>query len=312
MNEDGAETLYWFDIEQPVANFGVSVIASSANSLIDPWVLGSKDESDVQGYAGTPVNVNDLTIDARADVQAAGAQYPRLQRFYVSVDSRADPFTNRPLKGQYLLNAWVNDVTPPALRMLTTRVAAGRPLLVAQAADEGAGVDPLSLVLSYKRVLVGASAYDPFTGLILFGLPTQAPKLTKGKTPTVIQAADFQETKNINTPGDDIYPNTNFRPLRLNVVNGPAVSWLLPFARECAAAKTERLVVAASSTARLSRVVFSVDGKRVGVDRSGADGLFAVDWKTAGAKKGTQRLVATLVDGAGRTNSTGRVVRVCR
>ena len=312
MNEDGAETLYSFDIERPVANFGVSVIASAANALVEPWVLGSKDENDVQGYTGTPVNVNDLTIDAHADVQAAGVQFPRLQRFYVSVDSRADPFTDQSFKGEYLLNAWVDDVTSPALRMLTTRVAAGRPLLVAQAADAGSGIDPLSLVISYKNILLGASGYDPFTGIILFGIPTQAPKLTKGKTVGVLQAADFQETKNVNTPGDDIFPNTSFRRVSLKVVSGPAVTWLMPFARECAAAKTERLVVVGSSTSKLSRVAFFVDGKQVGVDKSSADGVFAVDWKTTGAKKGTHKLLATLFDQAGRSDSAGRVVRVCR
>jgi len=35
--------------------------------------------------------VNALTFDANVDVGAAGVQFPRLQRFYVSVDSRADP-----------------------------------------------------------------------------------------------------------------------------------------------------------------------------------------------------------------------------
>ena len=135
MNEDGSEHLYYTDINQPVVNFGVSLLASSAGALIDPFVLGSKDENDVQGYTGTPTNVNALTFDANIDIGAAGVQFPRLQRFFVSVDSRADEFTNRSQKGQYILNSWVNDLTPPAVRILTTRVTAGRPLIVAQAFD---------------------------------------------------------------------------------------------------------------------------------------------------------------------------------
>ena len=164
MNEDGSEHLYWTEIDAPVLNFGVSVIAATPGSLIDPFVLGSKDENDVQGYAATPTDVNGLTYDAQVDIGAAGVQFPRLQRFYVAVDSRADPFTNQPLKGRYLLNAWVNDVTPPFVRLLTTRVTAGRPLLVAEVADAGSGVDPLSLVIGYDGELVGASAYDPVSG----------------------------------------------------------------------------------------------------------------------------------------------------
>jgi subtilisin family serine protease len=310
MDEDGAERLYSVDIEQPVANFGVSILASTG--LVDPFVLGSKDENDVQGYAGTPVDVNDLTFDAHVDVGAAGAQFPRLQRFYVSVDSRADPFTGSSLKGRYLLNAWINDVTPPFVRMLTTRVAAGRPLLVAQAVDLQSGVDPLSIVIAYKRVLLGASAYDAGTGLILFGIPANAPKLSKGKTPAVLQVQDYQETKNINTPGDDIYPNTAFRPLRINVVAGPAVTWVLPFANDCAAKPRERLVVTGSSNAKATKVEFRADGKLVGVDRSGPGGVWALAWKTSGVKKGKHHLTATLIDRAGRSDTAGRSVRVCK
>jgi hypothetical protein len=309
MNEDGSETLYYVDLEQPAVNFGVSVLASSG--LVDPWVLTAKDENEVAGYAGTPVNVNNLTIDSGVDIGAAGAQFPKVQRLYVSVDSRADPFTNASAKGKYVLNAWIDDVTPPAVRMLTTRVTAGRPLLVGQVLDAGSGVDPLSIVISYKRVLLGASDYDPFSGLVIFGIPSQAPKLTKGKTPTVLSAADYQESKNINTPSDNIFPNTAFRPTRLTVVDGPTITWLLPFSRGCAQAKEDRLVVAAGSTTKVTGVTFSVDGKRVGVDKSGPDGVYAVTWKTAGLKKGQHKLLATVKDTSGRGESAGRTVSIC-
>ena len=64
--------------------------SQSANSEIDPWVLGSKDENDVQGYAGMPVNVNGLMYDYRADIEAAGASSRSTKRYYVSVDSGSD------------------------------------------------------------------------------------------------------------------------------------------------------------------------------------------------------------------------------
>ena len=161
MNEDGSETLYSFEVDQPIVNFGVSVLDASTGSLIDPFVLGSKDENDVQGYAGIPTDVNSLTFDSGFDVGTAGVQFPRLQRFYVAVDSRADEFTNRSQKGQYVLKAWVDDLSAPAVRILTTRVTAGRPLIAAVAVDLQSGVDPLSLVINYNNALVGASAYDP-------------------------------------------------------------------------------------------------------------------------------------------------------
>ncbi len=311
MNEDGSEHLYWTSIDEPAVNFGVSVLAESPGALIDPFVLGSKDENDVQGYAGVPTDVNSLTYDSQLDIGAAGAQFPRLQRFYVAVDSRADPFTNQPLKGSYLLNAWINDVTPPSLRLLTTRVSAGRPLIVAQALDGGAGVDPLSLVLSYQGVLIGASAYDPFSGLALFGLPSQAPKLRAGTTRTIIAASDYQEAKNIDTVGTDLLPNTSFKLDKLKVVNGPAVTWIEPPANACAITK-DRLVAVAGSTTKITKVQF-FDGRHlVGTTKSGPGGIFSVPWSTGGLAKGKHSMTAVAVDRSGRKAVARRQLRVCK
>jgi hypothetical protein len=273
-------------------------------------VLGSKDENDVQGYSATPVNVNALTFDYSVDVGAAGIQFPRLQRLFVAVDSRADPFTNKPLKGRYILRAWVDDLFPPAVRMLTTRVSAGRPLLVARAFDLGSGVDPTSLVFNYHGVLVGASAYDPVSGIVVFGLPAQAPALKPGRTRGIVFASDFQESKNLNPIGGDFLPNSTFVRARLRVVAGPAVTWLAPDADGCAA-KQERIVVAGSSTARVRRVVFTDSGRAFATVRKGA-GLYAATWRTSGLAPGKHVVAATLIDARGRSASVARRLRVCR
>ena len=311
MNESGAERLYSIDLDRPVSNFGVSILAESQGALVDPFVLGSKDERDVQGYAGIPTDVNGLTYDYGVDIGAAGVQFPRVQRFYVAVDSRADPFSGRAQNGSYLLNTWVDDVTPPSLRILTTRVTAGRPLIVARAVDNGSGVDPLSLVIGYDHALVGASAYDPESGLALFGLPDAAPKLAAGSTTLTLEASDFQEAKNIETAGDQILPNTAFLRRGLTVVAGPSVTWLEPPQRSCALAH-DRLTVAAASTKSVTKVVFSDGAKRIGVDRNGPGGVYSLPWSTAKLKHGPHRLRATVVDAAGRTATAAETVSICR
>jgi hypothetical protein len=194
--------------------------------------------------------------------------------------------------------------------VLTTRVTAGRPLIVAQAVDGGSGVDPLSLVLNYNNALVGASAYDPFTGLVVFGIPDAAPPFRAGRTRAIVQASDYQEAKNINTVGNDIYPNTQFLATRLRVVKGPTVSWIEPPAHVCAL-KTERLLVVADSTTKVRQVAFTDNRKPIGVDRTG-NGVYTVTWRTAGLKKGTHRLLATVTDASGRKAAAGRVLRTCR
>ena len=74
----------------------------------------------------------------------------------------ATAFTGRALAGRYVLRSWVNDVTPPSLQLLTTRVSAGRPTLVSRVTDTQSGVDPRSLVDRLPRRRSSAAAsYDP-------------------------------------------------------------------------------------------------------------------------------------------------------
>ena len=311
MDETGSETLYVTKIDTPVANLGVAVEAAQAGSLVDPWFLGSPNERDVQGYAGTPVNANELMFDFHVDIGAAGASFPKVQRFWIAVDSSSDAFTHRPLPGAYVLRSWVNDVTPPKIRLLTRRVTAGRPTIVARVIDKGAGVDPLSLVIAYRGVLVGAVVYDPVTGIALFPLPKAAAKIPKGRTRAVVTASDFQEAKNVDSVGDEIMPNTSFRPVKITGVAGPALTWVSPAENQCVA-KTAGLVVVASSNKRLRSVRFFADGKQIGIDRKGAAELYSGSWRTRLAPTGRHVLRAVALDAGGRTLAATRHVRICR
>jgi minor extracellular serine protease Vpr len=311
MDESGGERTYVTSIDQPVANLGVAVESSTSGSLVDPWFLGSPNERDVQGSAGTPVNVNELMVDFGIDLGAAGASFPKVQRFYVSVDSGSDPFTHRPLPGEYVLRSWVNDVRPPRLRLVTRRVAKGRPTIVARVTDAGAGVDPLSLVIAYRGMLVGAALYDPTSGIAIFPLPEQAAKLPAGRTRAVLSAADFQESKNVNGVGDNILPNTAFRPVSITGVTGPAVTWVSPPENQCVS-KTVALVVVAGSSQRVRSVRFDVDGKQIGLVRRGVSDVYTGTWQTRFALRGRHVLTATATDAGGRTFSATRTLRVCR
>src|SRR4051812_42548590 len=131
LHEDGAEKLYVFHLNSAAANFGVSVLAQSGG-VIDPFILSRPDENSVQGYAATPFDVNFFTFDALSPVQAAAVDSPRVKAYYVAVDPPRDAFSGQLYGARYLLNAWVTAVPPPLVRVLTTRVAAGRPTLAVQ------------------------------------------------------------------------------------------------------------------------------------------------------------------------------------
>jgi hypothetical protein len=317
MDQDGAEDLYTLLLDEPVVNFGAAVWLAGEGAVIDPWILGSADENDVQGQGATPINVNNYTFGYRGDVGAAGITFARPKRYWISVDSGRDQFTGRPRHGRYVLKAWQNDVFAPSVRLVSARVTAGRPLVIARVVDppvRGAdsGVDPTALVLSYRRALVGASAYDPLSGYALFDLPGAAPTIPAGRTDAMILAADFQEAKNLSTPGGSILPNTTVATVRIRGVRGPTVTWLVPERRACVERPRQRLLVAADSDARVRSVTF-LDGKRR-IARVGGNTikLYASSWQTASAARGSHTLTAVVLDARGRVARATRTVRVCR
>jgi len=287
MHEDGAETLYVLRVDRPAANAGVSVVSQSRGAQVEPFFLLGRDENTIAGQAGLPVDVNNLSARFKDDAGAAGVELPRAQAYYVAVDAPRDPFTGKLLAGTYTLRSWIDDVTPPTVRLLTTRVSAGRPTIVLRATDAGSGVDPRSLTIGFKGVLVGAADYDPVTGLAVVPLPRGAPALAAGTTRARIRVSDFQETKNVDTSGPSIFPNTRFARTRLTVVEGPTVTWLQ--------AGCSRLLVAAASTKRVREVRFFANGHAIAVVRRGRSGLYRTAWRG-----GRASLRAVVVDASGR------------
>jgi hypothetical protein len=291
-------------------NFGVAVVTQSPGSSIDPFLLGAKDESSVLGYVGTPVNINSLTAGFQLPIGAAGAQFALPGRYFISVDSGRNEFTGQRLAGTWRLRSWVNDLRRPTIRVLTTRVAAGRPTIALQILDQGSGVDPFSLVLSYGGVVVGAAGYDPFTGVAVFPLPSTAPRLRAGRLRMAFLASDNQEAKNANTYGGDVLPNTRIAGRQLRVVRRATLTWLTPLARRCAPRRVQ-LLVSASATNRIQAVRFYDGERRLRVVRRGVAGLFETTWQTRRAKRGLHQLRA-VVQARGQRAEATRVVRVCR
>jgi hypothetical protein len=273
MIEDGAERVYVVPhLKRPVVNFGVGVVGSSRNAVIDPWLLGSLDENNVQGETGTPMNVNPLTFDFGLAISAAGVIFPSLKRYYVVVDSTQDLFTGRALRGRYRLRYRVNDLRPPVVKLLTRRVAvAGR--RSRSSAGPRRGVDPYSMLIAYQGVAVAAAAYDASSGIAIYVLPSEAPKVEGGRNLALLAASDFQESKNVSTFGPNVMPNTRFRFANIRGVRGTTITWLLPRHRGCLPGNNQELLVLASTTSRIQSVRFFNGRRLIGTDRTGTAGL---------------------------------------
>jgi minor extracellular serine protease Vpr len=310
MDESGKEHLYVTTIDKKTVNFGVAVLSESSGSLVEPWLLAAPDENTVLGYAGTPVNVNGILVDYQSDIGVAGAVFQSPGKYYVSVDSRRDPFTHKSLDGSYVLRSWVNDLKPPKVTLLTTRVAAGRPTIALRVTDSQSGPDPYSVVFGFGNDLIGAAAFDPKSGTVIIPIPPEAGTLDAGRPRVLLLASDNQESKNVNTIGANALPNTTIKTASITVVDGPAITWIAPQASACAA-KKERLVVLASDTSKISSVTFSDGARKISTVKTGVADLYAADWKTKGLAKGRHVLKALVTDRAGRHVAASRTVRVC-
>ena len=150
----------------------------------------------------------------------------------------------------------------------------------------------------------------PASGVALFPLPSDAPQLRAGRRVLSASAADFQEAKNVDSVGDELLPNTAFAEGPIRVVNGPAVTWVVPETNECAAARTP-LVALASSTAAVRSVRFFLGRTLVATVRRGPAGLYTATWRRGTAAKGKHTLRAIVTDAKGRKAEAQRVVRVC-
>ena len=323
VDDDGREKVYRLDIPRQAVNAGVVVVRPalkidagivslfSSNAPIHPWFLASLDENDVTGYAGIPVNSNGLMPDFLMNVGAAGGVFLPPGRYYVSVDSGRDLFTGRSLAGRYILRSWVNDVRPPNIALITRRVNAGRPTIVARVRDAASGVDPLSLQLLGQAFQIGATSFDPATGIATFSIPRDQRPLQPGPSFMRIFASDYQETKNIHTEGVNPMPNSRFLGIRMEVVNRPAVTWILPNENACLAARA-KLQVVAGSNATVSSVGFFDGQRQIGRVRRNRGGIYELNWRTRAARRGPHVLTAIASDTRGREAEATRRVRVCR
>jgi subtilisin family serine protease len=318
LNEIGREQVYYVDVSGRQANVGVVVVdplldtSGSFEDLliapIHPWLMGSADENDVQGLAGTPVNTNSYMPGFLLDSRAAGTAFPRPGRYYVSIESGVDPFGRQGYDGPYVLRSWINDTKPPTVKLLTTRVSAGRPTIAFRATDTQSGIDPYSILLDAGHLISGPTLFDQRTGIAIIPVPRQAQALPAGRATIRLIASDNQEAKNVNSDSTDLLPNTARRRVQVRVVRGPTVTWIAPQANACVSRSTE-LDVVANSTSAVSSVGFFAGSRQVGRVRRAAGGIYSVTWNASG--RGKRVLSAIVSDSSGREARARRTVRLC-
>jgi subtilisin family serine protease len=190
----GPEVVYRFRLTRPTANFGVVVLERAPRSRVEPRVVSGLDENRLTGYAGLPVVHNPYLEEFRTSALAAGALSPLPGEYAIVFDS-----ATRAGAGRFTFRFWVNDVTPPTLRLRTRVVDRGGPVLVA-ATDAGSGVYPNEIPATVDGRRVSARYRR---GVVRIDTGALAP----GKHRLRLRVSDYQETKNTENVAR-ILPNT--------------------------------------------------------------------------------------------------------
>ena len=186
----GPERAYSVTITGHPANFGVVMTSGRAT----PHITLGDAEDHLAGYTSLPLDLNPYRKSYGSPVAASGVVLPAAGPYDIVFDTRsaaqAGPFTFR---------YWVNDVTPPTLRVVSSKST-----ILVSATDAGSGVDPSSIVATLDGKPVKA----------IYAAGTVRIAAAKGPHRLVLSVADFQETKNMEDV-PPILPNT--RVLRVTV-----------------------------------------------------------------------------------------------
>jgi len=189
----GPEQVFQYTLKAPATNLGAVVLSHARGVRVSPRLVVGGDENRLVGYTAIPVDINPYADFGRI-VPAVGAIFPAPAVYDVVFDT---PAGAKP--GKFTFRFWVNDVTPPAVRLLTRRIRANGKIRV-RVTDAGSGVDPASLVV---RVDQSRPRFVYKGGILTISPGT----LKRGPHRLTLVAADYQETKNMENTGP-VVPNT--------------------------------------------------------------------------------------------------------
>ncbi len=187
----GPEQVFRLTVKPNVANIGAVVLSRASGVRVSPRLVIAGDENRLVGYAALPVNINPYQLFGRVE-PVVGAVLPAPGSYDLVFDT---PAGAKP--GKFTFRVWVNDVTPPSVRLLNSRTGE-RGTVRAAVSDSGSGVDPGSL----KPMIDGATQSFTFRRGILT-ITGVAP----GRHRITFSVSDYQEAKNMENTGP-ILPNT--------------------------------------------------------------------------------------------------------
>jgi len=187
----GPEQVFRVTLRRPVANFGVVV---TAGRRVSPRVVYAGDENRLTGFAGLPDVINPY-LDGYGEARpVAAAIRPAKGSYDIVFDTPAGV-----VPGPFAFRFWIDDQTPPTVRLMTPSAKRGGSLKLA-VTDASSGVDPASPTATVDGK---PAAVRYALGRAVVSLRSVVP----GRHVLVFSAADYQELKNFENVLK-ILPNT--------------------------------------------------------------------------------------------------------
>jgi subtilisin family serine protease len=190
----GPERVFRVRLSRPVANIGVAILSRAAGVQLEARVVSAGDENRQTGYAALPLNLNPYLADFLKPRAVSGALRPARGAYDVVFDSPTPASA-----GRFTFRFWVDDTSPPSVRLPARSVPRGRRLAVGLT-DSESGIDEESLIV----LVDGRAAGWTRRGARLL---VATERLERGRHRLVVQASDLQETRN-NENVPRILPNT--------------------------------------------------------------------------------------------------------
>jgi hypothetical protein len=192
----GPEQVFRVVVRRRIANLGAAVISQGAGTHVAPRLVRAGSEDRLAGYTALPIRLNPYQPGFFGLEPVVGVFRPARGTYDLVFDT-----VNRRAAGRFTFRFWIDDTTPPSVRLLTRRAASGGRLLL-RVTDRGSGIDVDSLAARvdgrYRRIV-----YAPQKGLAR----VEVGRLARGRHRLVFTASDRQESKN-NENAARTLPNT--------------------------------------------------------------------------------------------------------
>ena len=109
----GPEQVFRIAVKKRVANLGAVLLTHAKGVTVSPRLVAAGDENRLTGFTALPVNDNPYQLFGTVE-PVVGAIAPALGAYDVVFDTPAGAHP-----GKFTFRVWMNDVTPPTVRVLT-------------------------------------------------------------------------------------------------------------------------------------------------------------------------------------------------